>query len=91
MQKNGIKALQLFPFFKDFDGVVVSGQEKTRKPFLDIYKLILNRYNIIPEKAIFIDDNKENIKSANALKINGIYYTKGLNLTEKLNYLFKIN
>ena len=25
-------ALKLFPFFNDFDGVVVSGLEKTRKP-----------------------------------------------------------
>ena len=31
------KALELFPFFNDFDGVVVSGQEKTRKPFKDIF------------------------------------------------------
>ena len=25
------KALELFPFYNDFDGIVVSGQEKTRK------------------------------------------------------------
>ena len=81
------KGVELFPFFKEFDGVVVSGKEKIRKPFPEIYKLILNRYNIIPEKAIFIDDNKENVEAANELKINGIYYKKGLNLTEKLNYL----
>ena len=79
------KALELFPFFKDFDGVVVSGQEKMRKPFPEIYKLILNRYNITPEKAIFIDDNEENIMAANELKINGIHCKNNLNLKNALN------
>ncbi|REE81642.1 2-haloacid dehalogenase [Lutibacter oceani] len=79
------KALELFPFFKDFDGVVVSGQEKMRKPFPEIYKLILNRYNITPEKAIFIDDNEENVMAANELKINGINYKNNLNLKNALN------
>ncbi|MGK0307808.1 MAG: 2-haloacid dehalogenase, partial [Urechidicola sp.] len=51
---------QLFPFFNDFEGVVVSGQENTRKPFDDIYQLILKRYSIIPENSVFIDDNFEN-------------------------------
>jgi len=69
------KALELFPFFNDFDGIVVSGQEKTRKPNPKIYNIILNRYNITPEKAIFIDDNKENIVTANQLNLNGIHYT----------------
>ena len=31
------KALELFPFLQDFDGIVVSGQEKCRKPNLKIY------------------------------------------------------
>ncbi len=79
------KALELFPFFKDFDGVVVSGQEKMRKPFPEIYKLILNRYNITPEKAIFIDDNEENVMAANELKINGIHCKNNLNLKNALN------
>lgn len=68
------KALELFPFFKFFDGVVVSGQEKMRKPFPEIYKLTVDKFAINPEKAIFIDDNEENVIAAMALKINGIHY-----------------
>lgn len=67
------KAIELFPFLKDFDGVVVSGKEKTRKPFPKIYEIILNRYAITPEKSIFIDDNLPNIKKANEFKINTIH------------------
>lgn len=83
------KALELFPFYNDFDGVVVSGQEKTRKPFFDIYKILLNRYDIIPENAIFIDDNKENITAANKFKLNGIHYKNHSQLMNDLS-LYKI-
>lgn len=78
------KALELFPFFKEFDGVVVSGIEKTRKPYPKIYTILLNRYHINPEKAIFIDDNKENVVTATTLKINGIHYTNTSQLIKSL-------
>lgn len=78
------KALELFPFFKDFDGVVVSGQEKCRKPFPKIYNILLNRFNITPEKAVFIDDNLDNIEAAKKLGIHGIYLPNGKNLNKKI-------
>ena len=78
------KALELFPFFKEFDNVVVSGQEKTRKPFPEIYKLIIDRYNITPEKAIFIDDNKENVIAALELKLNAIHYKNNFCLKKSI-------
>ncbi|MFK5878556.1 MAG: HAD family phosphatase [Flavobacteriaceae bacterium] len=68
-------ALELFPFFKDFDGVIVSGIEKTRKPFDAIYQLIIDKFNINPKKALFIDDNLENVKAAKRNKINAIQFT----------------
>jgi 2-haloacid dehalogenase len=67
-------ALTLFPFFNEFDGVIVSGIEKMRKPHPAIYKLLLNRFNITPENAIFIDDNLENVQAANKLKIHAIQF-----------------
>lgn len=78
------EAIELFPFFKNFDGVVVSGQEKTRKPNPEIYNIIINRYHITPEKTIFIDDNYENIVAALSLKINGIHYKNNPQLIKSL-------
>lgn len=78
------KSLELFPFFQFFDGVVVSGQEKMRKPSPEIYELILNRFQISPEKAIFIDDNEENVTAAKALKIHGIHYKSPQQLLKNL-------
>jgi len=80
------KALELFPFFQFFDGAVVSGQEKMRKPSLEIYELILNRFQINPEKAIFIDDNEENVTAAKTLKIHGIHYKSHQQLLKNLQY-----
>jgi len=78
------KALELFPFFNDFDGAVVSGYEKTRKPFPEIYNILLKRFNISPEKAIFIDDNNDNVLGAKYLNIHGIHYKNHQQLIQEL-------
>ncbi|HSQ45855.1 MAG TPA: HAD family phosphatase [Lutibacter sp.] len=77
-------ALELFPFFNYFDGVVVSGQEKIRKPYPEIYNLIVDKFAINPENAIFIDDNEENVIAAKALKIYGIHYKSPQQLLNEL-------
>lgn len=84
------KGKVLFPFFNEFDGVVVSGQEKTRKPFKKIYDIILDRYQITPEKAIFIDDNLENVKAARELNISAIHYQNQKQLIQELSQLIAI-
>lgn len=73
-----------FEFLTWFQGIVVSGNEKTRKPFKEIYEITLNRFNINPEKALFIDDNIRNIKAANTLKIKGIHFKNPEQLQNEL-------
>ncbi len=73
-----------FEFLSWFDGIVVSGEEKTRKPFKEIYDITLNRFNITPENSVFIDDNLRNIESATALGINSIHYKNSKSLVEEL-------
>ena len=67
-------ALQLYDFLHWFEGRVVSGEEKTRKPFAEIYKRLVERYNIIPENAIYIDDNYRNLIPAKELGFNIIHF-----------------
>jgi len=81
------KALELFPFFKEFDGVVVSGQEKIVKPSEKIYKIILNKFQINPDKAVFIDDNFKNSEAAKKLGIHGIHYKTHNDLINHLQLL----
>ena len=77
-------AKKRFEFLNWFDGIVVSGEEKTRKPFNDIYEITLKRFNIIPEKSVFIDDNLRNINAANNLGINGILFKNPKELIQQL-------
>ncbi|WP_372758014.1 HAD family hydrolase [Mariniflexile sp.] len=73
-----------FEFLSWFDGIVVSGEEKTRKPFKEIYDITLNRFNITPENSVFIDDNLRNIEAANILGINGIHFENPETLIKQL-------
>lgn len=77
-------ALERFDFLGHFEGIVVSGAEKTRKPFQKIYDITLTRYNITPEKAVFIDDNFDNVIAAKELGINGIHFKSASQLLNEL-------
>jgi 2-haloacid dehalogenase len=77
-------ALERFDFLHWFDGIVVSGEEKTRKPFPEFYKKLLERFNINPSAAIFIDDNLRNVQGAEAVGINGIHFLNAQQLKDKL-------
>jgi len=77
-------AMQRFDFLQYFDGIVVSGVEKTIKPLQKIYDITLDRYNISPEKAVFIDDNFDNVKAAEKLGIKGIHFKSAVQLGNDL-------
>ena len=80
-------ALERYDFLQYFEGIVVSGAEKTRKPFTKIYKIILERYHLTPESCVFIDDNLKNVEAARALGIYAIQFKNSQQLTNELNYL----
>lgn len=77
-------ALKKFDFLHWFEGILVSGEEKTRKPFKDIYELTLERFNSIAEHSVFIDDNLRNINAAKELGINTIHFKNPELLKEQL-------
>lgn len=80
-------AVERFDFLSWFDGIVVSGTEKMKKPDERIYSLTLDRYNIKAEKVVFIDDKLENIEAAKKLGIHGIHFTEAAKLKRDLNML----
>lgn len=80
-------ARERFEFLKWFEGIIVSGEEKMRKPFTEIYKLLLDRYHLDAEHTIFIDDSLKNIKGAEASGITGIQFHNAKQLKEELNRL----
>jgi 2-haloacid dehalogenase len=67
-------ALERYDFLHWFDGRLVSGEEKTRKPFAEIYQKLITRFNIDPQRAIYIDDNPRNLIPAKALGFTTIHF-----------------
>ena len=77
-------ALGRFEFLKWFDGIVVSGAEKMRKPTPEFYHILLDRYQVKPEDALFIDDNYRNILAAEKIGIECIHFDSAGQLEEEL-------
>lgn len=77
-------AVARFEFLNWFDGIVVSGEEKMRKPTPEFYHILLDRYSVKPEEALFIDDNYRNILAAEKIGISCIHFTSARQLEEQL-------
>ena len=67
-------------FLKTFDGGVFSWKEKCMKPDPKIYEILLKRYKIIPEQALFFDDRPENVEGARKVGINGVVFNTDIPL-----------
>ena len=52
---------------------MVSGEEGVIKPDPRIFRILLERYGIVPEEAVFMDDNPGNAAAATALAIHRIH------------------
>jgi 2-haloacid dehalogenase len=80
-------ALSRFEFLHRFEGIVVSGTEKTRKPFPEIYQLTLDRYEFKAQESLFIDDNLRNLESASAMDIQTIHFKNPNDLKSNLKQM----
>ena len=85
LEKNNLN--KYFP-----DGKVFSAEEKLLKPNQEIYKLILDRYSLIPEECLFLDDKPENIQGAISCGIKGYVfdYNNFKTFLKDINNLYNI-
>jgi len=67
---------QRFDFLRDFDGVVVSGEEGLVKPDPAIFKLLIQRFKLTPSRSLFVDDSQANIDTAQALGFQVHHFTR---------------
>ena len=58
------RAKPRFDFLKYADGALISYEIKEVKPDRVIYEAICERYGIVPENAVFLDDREENTAAA---------------------------
>lgn len=76
MSKDYIEFLREMPVFQHFEGEIVSCEVGLIKPEREIYNLLLDRYNLVPEQTMFIDDRKPNVDAAAEVGINPFHFDR---------------
>jgi len=77
-------ALEQYEFLDLFEGILVSGQENLKKPDPEIYRLLLERYQIKAQQAVFIDDSLQNVTAARELNISSVHFQSSEQLAMEL-------
>ncbi len=72
---------------KTFDGGIYSYQEHLIKPNHDIYKLLLNKFNLKKEETIFFDDKEKNVVAANEVGIKSFIFTSTRDIENALKQM----
>ena len=85
------KVYELFQEELDFltvvDGGILSYQDQVIKPEGAIYQLLMERYNLIPEECVFLDDLQENLRTAEQFGMHTILFTTREAAVEQLRKL----
>lgn len=63
------------PAWDLMDGAVVSGEERLMKPDPAIYQLLCERYGLLAEECLFVDDNADNCEGARVAGMRAVRYT----------------
>ena len=74
-EKTYIQSKENLTFLDYVDGALFSFQEKVIKPEPKIYQLLLERYQINPEHAVFLDDVVKNLEEAKRQGLHTIHVT----------------
>jgi len=61
-------------FFDYFDGGIISAEVHCSKPDIIIYRILLDRYKLLPEECFYIDDMDINVKAAESAGIKAYCY-----------------
>ena len=78
-----------FKFMNNFDGLLISGEDKLVKPDPKIYLLAMDRFNLDPQNTVFIDDKLVNINAAKKLGFQTIHLTNPNIIESEINKFIK--
>lgn len=68
-----------------FDGLILSFREQACKPGATIFRRLIDRYSLSPERTIFLDDSEANCRAAEALGITAVRVPAGTEFLDLLN------
>ena len=78
-----------FPFVRLIKKRVLSYKVHMAKPQKNIFVHTIEKYNLIPEETVLVDDMKDNILSAQKLGIKTIHYSNHKKFTSEFSKLVK--
>ncbi|MFZ3235888.1 MAG: HAD family phosphatase [Stellaceae bacterium] len=73
-----------FLFFEWFAGIVVSGEERVKKPDARIFELAIRRFGLAPVATLFVDDSAVNVAAAAGLGLRTHHFTGAARLRTAL-------
>jgi 2-haloacid dehalogenase len=80
-------ARKRFEFLKDFESILISGEEQLIKPDPKFYQLLETRHLVTAKDAVFIDDVQKNIDAAVSLGFQTIRFESPTQLRNDLTAL----
>lgn len=78
-------------FAEIFDGIVISGEEGTRKPAKRMYELGAERAGVAPELCVFVDDLPFNLTPAEELGMATVHHTSADTTIPRLEELLGVS
>lgn len=81
------RARGMFPFLAWFEGIVVSGDERIKKPDPAIWHRLIERYAVDPASSVYIDDVPHNVTVAESLGFHAIRFEDAAQLRGRLQAL----
>ena len=74
-------AADAYPFLREFDVAVISGQEGVAKPDARVYEILRARTG--GQDLLFVDDSPPNVEAARRCGIEAIHYAPGVDLARE--------
>lgn len=77
-------------FFDEVDGMIISHEVGVIKPEPRIYELLFEKYGLVPEECVFIDDRADNVEAAKNMGMKGIVFGNIEQVQKELEYMLGI-
>lgn len=76
-------------FLPLIDGRVISYEVRIVKPEPGIYEALINKFDLVPEECVFLDDKEDNVQAARACGFHGIVVEGYEQASKALNNILK--
>lgn len=66
------------------DDIIISAEINEIKPDKEFYEYILDKFSLLPNELLFLDDNTDNVEGAKKLGINTIKVNKDMDIYDEI-------